>query len=223
MNRLGDRLEAALMLLQGAKDNTLFADIGSDHAYLAIEAVKRNIAKSAVASDINELPLIKGRQNAAFSGIDIDFILSDGFKSLESFPLTSAAICGMGGELIARIIAESEIAKRIFLILQPMSMQEELRKYLWDNGFCIEREIFVYEAGKAYSVMQVCFDGIKREYSILDLYLGKQRDSSFEFSKYCEKILNTATKRRIGIVARGESTAETDSLIEYCQTQRTSF
>lgn len=223
MKSLGSRLEAVLSLLSAEENNNLFADIGSDHAFLAIEVLKRNIAKNAVASDINKMPLEKGRENAQSMGIDIEFILSDGFDALEEMPITSAAICGMGGELIAKILLRSNIAKKCSLILQPMSAQEDLRKALWDNGFNIKNEIFVTESGKPYTVILAKYDGITRKYDYCDLYLGKELKASKSFANYCQKIKSAAEKRRIGIISRNEETTEIDKLISLCQAQITSF
>ena len=223
MSILGSRLNAVTDLLAKCENNTLFADIGSDHAFLSIEVLRNGIAQRAIAADINELPLLKGKENAQNFGVDIDFILSDGFDSLEGLGITSAAICGMGGELIAKIVLRSETAKTALLILQPMSAQDELRKALWDNGFVIHKEVFVYDSGKPYTVMQVTFTGEKTEYSYLDLFLGKERFITDEFKKYCHKVLQSAQKRRLGIIARGESTKDIDDLIEYCQMQTTNF
>lgn len=223
MASLGDRLETALELLAQHGSSGIFADIGSDHAFLSIEAIKRSIANKAIAADINELPLLKGRQNANAQGVDVEFILSDGFDAFDGADLSSAAICGMGGELIAKIVLRSKSARNAFLVLQPMSAQEELRKALWDNGFEIICERFVFESGKAYTVMAVKSSGTKTDYSFVDLFLGKERIPSFEFSKYCEKILHSAEKRRLGLIARKESTKDIDELISACQTQTTSF
>lgn len=223
MSNLGNRLSAVVKILKKLENNTLFADIGSDHAYLAIEVVRLSLATRAIASDINELPLLKGKENASAQGVDIEFIKSDGFDAFDGRAVTSAAICGMGGELIARIIDRSEIARRATLILQPMSAQEELRRYLWDNGFEIVEEIFVSEAGKHYTVMQVEFTNKSSDYSYLDLYLGKTRKESEEFSQYCKRICESALKRRLGLVARKESTDDIDRLIAFCQTQMQSF
>lgn len=217
MGNLGARLEKALLLLSGVKDNRLFADIGSDHAFLSIEAVKRGFAKSAIASDINKMPLEKGRENAQSQNIYIDFILSDGFDALEDKDLTSAAVCGMGGELIGNMLLRSKVAKKCQLILQPMSAQEDLRKILWDNGFEIKSESFVIENGKAYTLMFVIYTGENTVYSFIDLYLGKERENSPEFSEYCKKIKNAAEKRRLGIIATKGDLSHIDRLIEECQ------
>lgn len=219
MYSLGNRLQTVTELLKKCENNLLFADIGSDHAFLAIEVVKSGIAKKAIASDINRLPLLKGKENAKKAGIDIEFILSDGFDALEGKGITSAAVCGMGGELISKIILRSESAKSALLILQPMSAQEVLRKDLWDNGFVIHKEIFAYDSGKSYTIMQVSYENAVTEYSYLDLYLGKERITTAEFKKYCKKVLLSAEKRRLGIIARGERTKDIDALINYCQEQ----
>ena len=223
MSNLGSRLEAAIGLLSTIENNKLFADIGSDHAFLAIEMIKRGIAENAIAADINSMPLEKGRQNAENQGIDINFILSDGFDDLEEKNITSAAICGMGGELIAKMILRSGIAHKCSLVLQPMSAQEDLRKALWDNGFDIKTERFEVDCGKAYTVMLCKYDGIIREYSYADLFLGEDRKSSPEFSEYCKKIKAAAEKRRLGSIARNENTDNIDELINICQAQITNF
>ncbi len=223
MSNLGARLETAIDLLKTCENTDCFADIGSDHAFFAIEAIKRGICKKAIAADINKLPLEKGRENSLMQGVEIEFVLSDGFDGLENHPLTCAAVCGMGGELIAKMLIRSNIAKKCSLILQPMSAQEELRKALWENGFEINKEIFVYESKKPYTVMQVKFTGQNTRYNYCDLFLGKERKDSEEFSKYCEKIKNAAEKRRLGLIARGESTENTDRLLEECQEHITSF
>ena len=219
MYSLGNRLQTVTELLKKCENNLLFADIGSDHAFLAIEVVKRGIAKNSIASDINRLPLLKGMENANRAGVDIEFILSDGFDALEGKGITSAAVCGMGGELISKIILRSESAKRALLILQPMSAQEVLRKDLWDNGFVIHKEVFAYDSGKPYTIMQVSYENASPKYSYLDLYLGKERTPTVDFKTYCKKVLLSAQKRRLGIIARGESTQDIDSLIDFCQMQ----
>ena len=223
MGNLGIRLEKAIEILSQTENNRLFADIGSDHAFLPIEVLKRGIAEKAIAADVNRLPLEKGRANAEEAGVEMDFILSDGFDGLEGLHITSAAVCGMGGELIAKMILRSQVAKKCNLVLQPMSAQEELRKSLWDNGFNILSESFVLEGGKPYTLMNVVFDGIKRDYTYNQLFLGKEMSSSPEFAEYCRKIKAAAEKRRLGFVAKDLPTDEIDGLIELCQLQMTNI
>ena len=223
MKNIGIRLEAALEILKNESPKKLFADIGSDHAFLAIEAKKRGYADKVIASDINPLPLEKGRINASLQNIESDFILSDGFGSIDELGIDAAAVCGMGGELIADIIARSKTAKECLLILQPMSAQEVLRAYLWENGFDITKEVFVCENKKPYTVMSVKYTGVNTEFSYSDTYLGKERPRTEEFSRYAEKVMLRASKRRKGELATGKDTSDTDLLISECQMHLTSF
>ena len=45
-------------------------------------------------------------------------------------------------------------------ILSPQSEIPKMRKWLWDNGFPVEKEEMVFEDGKFYTILSV---GRKRE------------------------------------------------------------
>lgn len=215
MKNLGNRLEAVFELLKSEKVWELFADIGSDHAYLAVEMAVRGAAKKSIAADINSNPLEKGRQYALDKGVNIEFRLSNGFDCIEGLGIDAAAICGMGGELIADIIKRSNTAKKCFLVLQPMTAQENLREFLWFNGFEIESELYVTEHGKPYVIISARFTGRNTAYGYSDLFLGKVRPNTPEFAEYAKKVLNSAKKRRLG----EQNKEKIDGLISECQTQ----
>ncbi len=148
---LGKRLMSALKYVrQGA----VFADIGTDHAYLPIYLLKMGLISRAVLSDINAGPLRSAKENAAEAGVidRVELVLTDGAAALCGMGITDAAIFGMGGELIAQIIENAPFLKeeKINLILQPMSKAEELCDYLIKNGFSIIGESYTAEAGKFY-------------------------------------------------------------------------
>ena len=140
------RLEAAAGLV---KSGDVLCDVGSDHAYLPLMLIKNGVIERAVACDVNAGPLERGRQHAAKQGVSsIEFVLSDGLGSVET-PFDVAAICGMGGELIIRIIREGGEKGKKRLILQPMTGIEKVRAFLWQSGFAITDEVFPVEDGKA--------------------------------------------------------------------------
>ena len=171
--RLSPRLSSAA---QFVRQDAVFADIGTDHAYLPIFLLEAGRIRSAIASDINKGPLESARRNAKERGLDgkMTFVLTDGAAALADLGITDYAICGMGGELIADIIAGASQLRdgSVRLILQPMSKQADLRKYLYQNGFEIERESYSQDAGKYYVTMAVKYTKAEREITNGEAELG---------------------------------------------------
>ena len=219
MKNLGSRLEKAYEAIDRLGGIGTFADIGSDHAYLSCEVLLRGNAKLAIASDVNPGPLGRGKDYAAKTGVSPEFILSDGFDAFDGRKIDCAAICGMGGELTAGIIKRSSAAKRCFLVLQPMSAQEFLRGYLWDNGFEIIGEDFAVEHGKPYVIITAKYSGVNTPYVYPDLFLGKVRPANAEFASYALKVLSRAEKSLLGSADR----FLTGELIGECQRQITNL
>lgn len=173
--KLDPRLSLAASFVKGKN----VADIGTDHAYIPIYLLTEGICTSAIASDINEGPLTRARANAAEYAVDnkIHFALTDGLDGLplSKMNITDIVICGMGGELIARIIDNSEYIRKnkVNLILQPMSSIEELRYYLSANGFNIFDESICKSSGKLYQCINCVYDGTRRDISSAEASLGK--------------------------------------------------
>lgn len=207
------RLEAVAGLV---KSGDVLCDVGSDHAYLPLMLIKNGVIERAVACDVNAGPLERGRQHAAKQGVSsIEFVLSDGLGSVET-PFDVAAICGMGGELIIRIIREGGEKGKKRLILQPMTGIEKVRAFLWQSGFAITDEVFPVEDGKAYCVIGAEFSGAVPDFSYVDTYLGKIRPGGDGFTAWAKKICAAAKKR-----LRGARDAESENniltLISECE------
>lgn len=162
----------AELVRQGA----VLADIGTDHAYLPIFLLERERISHAYLSDINRGPLASARENAEAHGLidKVTLVLSDGAASLADSGATDYAICGMGGELIASIIdsAPHLCSPDINLILQPMTRQAHLRRYLYSHGFRIIREAYSTEGDKHYAVMQVRYVGERVEIDDCEAEIG---------------------------------------------------
>ena len=181
------------------RQGSVVCDVGTDHAYLPVNLIQRGIAVRAVACDINEGPLDRARKSAAKFGVTdkIRFVLADGLDGVqpETDGVNDIVICGMGGELIARIVDASAYTGKsdVNLILQPMTCAPELRQYLWDNGFCILEERLCEAAGKIYTCMHVSYDGETRTYTPAELILGKHHieNRGELFGKYAD----TAVRR----------------------------
>ena len=216
---LDSRLLSALPYLsQGG----IVADIGTDHAYLPIEIIKRGLAKSAVACDINQGPIESARRNIEAAGLSdvIQTLRTDGLHGVEDYHPTDVLIFGMGGELIVRILSEAPWIKdsAVGLILQPMTKAEILRGWLLNNGFSILGETLTRE-DQYYQTIHARFDGTCVEYSPEELFFGRYilaGDSPFlaEFLKRRAEILRAAVEgKRKG----GADTSTEERLLEAIQ------
>lgn len=196
-------LTAAEMVRAGA----VVADIGTDHAYLPVYLIQNGIAKFAVASDINKGPLERAKQSAEKYGVldKMRFCLADGLSGIEPEVdgVSDIIICGMGGELIARIIGDSEYTRRdeVRLILQPMSSAYELREYMAGAGYEILDERLSRAAGKIYTCILSRYDGKKREFSHVELLLGEKNIEKREklFDDYAMRHKVSLEKRIAGL------------------------
>lgn len=134
-----------------------FADVGTDHARLPVWLLERGIIQNAIASDLREGPLEQARETARRHALTerLSFRLGDGLAPIRGEETDVCAIAGMGGETIAAILSAcpwSATPGHTFL-LQPMTSVEELRAWLWRNGFRITREELVGEGRTIYVVI----------------------------------------------------------------------
>ena len=162
-NALNVRLYSCAELV---RQDAVFADIGTDHAYLPIFLLKSGKIKKAYCSDVNPGPLAKAEQNVTECGLSdrVELILTDGAAALSDKGITDYAICGMGGELICRIISDAPHLKdpSVRLVLQPMTRQGDLRRYLAEEGFEIFAESYSREGSRGYVTFAASYTGRTR-------------------------------------------------------------
>lgn len=220
-HRIGKRLLSASEFV---RQDAYLADIGTDHAYLPLFLLNEGRIKRAVCSDVNAGPLENAERNAAELGFadKISFILTDGAKGLENMGITDYTICGMGGELIADIIESSPHLKdkKLRLILQPMSRQAHLRRYLSENGFAILSESYSEDAGKYYLSLAAEYDGAARSITDLEAELGTLSATRANLSEaeagYLNTKLNALKKAASGKAGAGAHDCyEARLLLEY--------
>lgn len=133
-------------------------DVGSDHAYLPIYLMQQGRIKAALAGEVVQGPFDSARKNVAAHGLSqqIQVRLADGLAAFESEDqIDTIVIAGMGGRLIADILAQgrTKLGSVRRLILQPNNREDELRSWLVENGFAIETEDVLEEAGKFYEII----------------------------------------------------------------------
>ena len=134
------------------------ADVGCDHGYLSIYLLTNNIAKSCIASDINEGPLLSAMRNAGKYGVrdQISFHLSDGVRNIPR-DFDTLVCAGMGGDTMVSILEAAPWLKsnQYRLILQCQSKTPLLRRYLSQNGWRIAEESVLRDGRFLYTVMEV--------------------------------------------------------------------
>ena len=132
---LSKRLEQVARMIPPC--NTV-ADVGTDHGFLAVALIEKEIAQQVIAIDVNRGPLESAIGFVQEQGLDhkITCRLGDGLAVTSVGEVDCAVICGMGGELMQHIISIGPELLPIY-VLQPQSHREELKKFLVQQGYGI--------------------------------------------------------------------------------------
>lgn len=181
------RLQAcADMITKG----NIVCDVGTDHAYLAVELLKQNKCNHVIASDIGEGPLQAAEKTLVHAGLKnkATLLLCDGLQAVPQKDVTDVVIAGMGGETIVHILSNCKwIKNNVNLILQPMTKASVLRQWLSENGYNILQEKVVRETKFYYTVLKAVYDGKEHNYTQLQLALGVidwKEKISLEYGKF---------------------------------------
>lgn len=193
-------LACATCVPQGAR----VADIGADHGYLSIELLRSGKASFVHASELREQPLKKAMENAAKYGVaeNMRFSQADGLAAVDKDSVDTVICAGMGGELIAQILAACPWVRdsKYTLILQPQSSGNDLRRQLGEMGFRIENERLVEDGGFLYQVLCVRY-GEAEALTPGQQYVSPAllRSGDPLLPAYFERIIQALTKTVAGI------------------------
>lgn len=132
------------------------ADIGCDHAYVAIEAVRRGKAARALACDVRKGPLQQAAEHILCAGLagKIETRLSDGLEKVAPGEADSVIIAGMGGPLMERIL-QGRLGDFAHFVLSPQSEIPHFRRFLLAEGMQIDEETMLIDEGKYYVIFNV--------------------------------------------------------------------
>lgn len=168
---LSKRLQKVLDYIE--TDDKL-ADIGCDHGYLSLYAIKKGI-KFVQLVDNKIGPLNVAKKNLSNEKLDaeIKYSLSSGLSDIDE-KVDTVAICGMGGDLISKILFEDiDVAKRMkCLILEANSKVDILREFLSSNYFEIIDEDIVLEKDKYYEILKIKFNNEVEPLSLTEIEFG---------------------------------------------------
>ncbi|MEI4789306.1 tRNA (adenine(22)-N(1))-methyltransferase TrmK [Bacillus sp. FJAT-53060] len=135
----------------------VFADIGSDHAYLPCYAILYQKAVKAIAGEVTDGPLQSAKQQVHRLELDAQISVrkGNGLEVIEQGEVSAVTIAGMGGALIASILNEGKhkLAGHERLILQPNIHAYHIRLWLYQEGYELMDEVILEEDGKIYEII----------------------------------------------------------------------
>lgn len=134
------------------------ADIGCDHGRLSIALLQSGAVQRAIAADVSATSLEKARVLRDYVNVTAQMETREGsgLSVLSEGEADVLAICGMGGKLIAEILSvHPPLMGAACAVLQPMRGIEQLRWYLFHNGYCVEAERIARDNGRLYQVFRV--------------------------------------------------------------------
>jgi tRNA (adenine22-N1)-methyltransferase len=201
---LSPRLQAVLDCVEKC---AVLADIGTDHAYLPIEACRQNFCEKAIACDVNDAPLEIAKNNIHDAELShkIETRLGDGLEPIHTNEADCIVMAGMGGMKIIEILKESrEKITNAKLILQPQHDLEELRRFLHAHSYNILEEKLTRERRRFYVIITARREEKIIPYTDAEYFLGKFscdeknfyfRDLHNKISKYFNNITDENEKK----------------------------
>ena len=159
-------------------------DIGCDHALLGIYLCLENENIKVIASDINEKPLLKAKENVNQYSLNdrIAIKLGDGLEAVEE-DVDTVVISGMGTLNIIKILEKiNEYPHISKLVLSPNNDFVLLREKIQKLGFEIVKEEIIKENNKYYLIIE-----FKKGNNVVNNFFGKldlNNDINIDYFKY---------------------------------------
>lgn len=137
--------------------NSIVADIGTDHGYLPIELIKSGKCTKVIAGDVNKGPYLAAKRSVCRADLlsKIDIRLGSGLSILQKDEVDIAVFCGMGGNLIRRLLMDEPVIVSSLkgLIFQPQQGYSILRHYIYEINWHIADEALAKEDGRIYQII----------------------------------------------------------------------
>lgn len=186
MIKLSKRLVALFDMIE---DSEVVADIGCDHALLSIALIQQKKCKKVYACDVNEGPLQRAKEAIISAHLEdyITPILSNGLKEVHD-DTDTVVIAGMGWETIVSILMNDihKVKSMKSIILQSNTHVDDLRRWISNNGFKIDKECIVKD-NHYYQILKIHYETeILNEDQIL---FGKCMKRDELFKEYWNDIL----------------------------------
>ena len=145
------------------------------------------------------------------------FSVADGLADVDPETVDTIVCAGMGGDNIAGILEATPWVRdpKYTLILQPQTSGNDLRRYLGEQSYTIEREVLVRDGGFLYFTLVARFGG-GQPLTPGEQYLSPQllACGSELLPVYFDRVLNALEKTVAGI-RRSQSEADREKLRYY--------
>jgi tRNA (adenine22-N1)-methyltransferase len=175
---LSDRLRC---LLNEISYTDRLIDVGSDHGYSAAFVLENKKAGYVIATDIHMSPARRTKEYLAAQGLSemSEVHCTDGLTNITLKGGDTVLIAGMGGLEIIRILKgaldlhNGSFPDGIRFILQPQRSFEELREFLSQNGFPVEKEIICVDRNRLYVGIIAMYNGQSYLLSLCEQVIGQ--------------------------------------------------
>ena len=153
--QLSKRLKAVASVIP---NDSYFADIGSDHAYLPTYLCLENPSIRAIAGEVNQGPFQRAKATVQFNQLTnkVDVRLGNGLDVItQQDEIDTITITGMGGSLIKEILAtgKEKLIDIQRIIAQPNNNAFAVRKFLYEHEFDIIDEMIIEENDHIYEII----------------------------------------------------------------------
>lgn len=155
---------------------SILADIGTDHAYLPIELIQKNVITNAIASDIGIGPLKNAEKNIRENNLENQIItrLGSGVDTINANDnVDTVVLAGMGGKLIVEILRSSSLTFE-HLIIEANIGEKLVRQWLFEHDYQITGEKIVAEDNHVYEIIDAYLTDDKIEFTTADLIFGPE-------------------------------------------------
>lgn len=190
--RLTPRL---LAVLDAIPVSGVIADVGTDHGFLPLSAIKKGLADRVIATDISSKSLAKARRLFSEAGLTerADFRVGDGLSVIGEGEVDVVVISGMGGVEICKIV--SSAPRFPVFVLSPQHNEDLVRRTMNGLGYRSVSEVTVESEGKYYFVMR--YEVGTENLSDLEIEFGKHNlaSPSRDFISYVKKLACEYGKR----------------------------
>ncbi|MFP4078685.1 MAG: tRNA (adenine(22)-N(1))-methyltransferase [Candidatus Izemoplasmataceae bacterium] len=141
-------------ILDHLRDTRVLYDVGTDHAYLPIAAVKELGVEKAIAVDNKLGPLSRAEKNVEEADLSHAIGLKhiDGLQALTD-DVDTVVVAGLGGHTIYNVIHEADLKHVKRFVLQPNDHPEMVRMLCDIRPLAIIEETYAIERDTFYPII----------------------------------------------------------------------